>query len=72
MTFKQFLEFCNERACDGCWGIDQAMTCIGVIEDVLRRLPWCREKYWRDNYEATVGSKLVESIKERMNKNVYK
>ena len=37
MTYKEFREWCNDRACDGQWGMNTAMFCIKIltqIEDV--------------------------------------
>ena len=25
MKYKEFIRWCNERACDGCWGMLEAM-----------------------------------------------
>ena len=30
MKFKEFAKWCNERACDGCWGMLEAMACIDL------------------------------------------
>ena len=30
MKFKEFAKWCNERACDGCWGMLEAMACIDI------------------------------------------
>ena len=47
MKYKEFVAWCNERACDGCWGFYEATTCIDVIDSV-RKLPfWKREKFWQ-------------------------
>lgn len=35
MTYKEFLDFCGQRAADGEWGMSQAIVCtsvIGIIE----------------------------------------
>lgn len=34
MTHKQFESWCNERACDGMWGMVEAMICVDVIRRV--------------------------------------
>ena len=31
MTYKEFLDFCNQRVADGRWGITQTMICLSVI-----------------------------------------
>lgn len=51
MKFKEFVNWCNERACDGCWGTLTAMTCIDLIKEI-RKAPFLkREKIWKENYE---------------------
>ena len=39
MTFKEFTKWCNERACDGCWGILDAMVCIDILS-AIRKEPF--------------------------------
>lgn len=36
MKFKEFVNWCNERACDGCWGTLTAMACIDLIGEVKK------------------------------------
>lgn len=31
MSYKEFKDFCNQRAADGRWGMSQAMICLNVI-----------------------------------------
>lgn len=44
MKFKEFTNWCNERACDGCWGMLEAMACIDLIGEVKKVPFWKREK----------------------------
>jgi len=47
MSYKQFVAWCNERACDGQWSIGTALACIGAM-DMIRPMPfWKREKAWQ-------------------------
>lgn len=59
MTFKEFSNWCNMRAADGCWGYVTACICIEVIHDVRKQPFWKREKYWRKKYEDDVATKIV-------------
>jgi len=34
MTYVEFKDWCNARACDGQWSMVQAATCIAAINDV--------------------------------------
>ena len=39
MTFKEFNKWCNERACDGCWGFVTAASCIAIVDE-LNKVPF--------------------------------
>lgn len=47
MKFKEFVAWCNERACDGMWGVNEAMACIEVMKYVRSKPFWRREKEWQ-------------------------
>ena len=47
MTFKQFKRWCNDRACDGCWGSEEAAFCIDLISDMMKIPWWKRNKVWK-------------------------
>ncbi len=47
MKFKEFAAWCNERACDGAWGVQTAMACIEIMNRVYAKPLWKREKEWR-------------------------
>ena len=32
MTFDEFFNYCEERACDGRWGLEEAVLCLGIIK----------------------------------------
>ena len=34
MSFKEFSDYCNKRACDGLWSMSEAMWCIDTFEYV--------------------------------------
>jgi hypothetical protein len=36
MKFKEFTNWCNERACDGYWGMSEAITCINLINEIMK------------------------------------
>lgn len=66
MTFKEFVAWCNERACDGCWGYLTARQCIEVMRDV-RTYPFCkREKYWKHHYMHDVVIEMVEQTNRKI------
>lgn len=66
MTFKEFVAWCNQRACDGCWSIGTVVACLDVIAEVRRKPVWKREKYWKDHYEDMVVEQIVNPINQRI------
>lgn len=34
MTYEEFNDYCNERACDGRWGFKEAIACIGMHDEI--------------------------------------
>ena len=65
MTFKEFANWCNDRACDGCWGRMEAICCIEIIDRVREKPFWKREKEWqRLNAEYSIEKDLVIPINQ--------
>ena len=65
MTFKEFAEWCNDRACDGRFGMIEAMTCIDIISNI-RKLPfWKRKKAWIEK-EQQVLDEIVNPINRKI------
>lgn len=47
MKYKEFVAWCNNRACDGQWSMATAVHCISIMREI-RNLPfWKREKEWQ-------------------------
>ena len=65
MKYKEFVDWCNQRACDGCWSMNTAIYCIGVCETINNLPFWKREKIWKENYEKEVVRDIVEVINEK-------
>ena len=66
MTFKEFKAWCNKRACDGCWGMLEAMACIDLIETVKKQKFWKREKFWKQEYEQKVLNEIANPINKKI------
>ena len=66
MTFKEFEAWCNQRACDGCWGMLDAMVCIDIIEKVRKQRFWTREKFWQEKYSDDVMEQIVSPIERKI------
>lgn len=67
MTFKAFESWCNNRACDGCWSLAIAITCIKVMQIVKTAPFWKREKTWRAiNEKYGIEKNIVLPINEKI------
>lgn len=65
MTFKEFCDWCNARACDGCWGALTAMTCIDLMSRIRHTPFWKRKKSWKE-IEQQVLDEIVNPINQKM------
>lgn len=66
MTFKEFEAWCNRHACDGCWGMLEAMTCIDIPGTVRKKWLWKREKFWQEEYATDVMEQIVNPIEKKI------
>ena len=66
MKFKEFAVWCNDRAADGCWGMNTAIYCIGVLKTIWKLPFWKREKVWKQEYEELIVREIVEPINKKM------
>ena len=67
MKYKEFVAWCNQRACDGCWSMGTALYCIGIMRKIDSLPFWKREKEWRkikDEVEKNVVSVIETKIKQ--------
>lgn len=65
MTFKQFKQWCNERACDGCWGCNEAVYCIELLDNMMKIPFWRRNKVWK-MIETKVLYAVVNPINQKI------
>lgn len=66
MTFKQFSHWCNTRACDGCWGMLEALICIDIYNEIQKHHFWKREKVWREQYRDKVITEIINPIEKKI------
>lgn len=66
MKFKEFTNWCNERACDGCWGMLEAIACINLINEIMKIQFWKREKIWKENYEQQALEEIINPIEKKL------
>lgn len=65
MTYKEFVSWCNERACDGCWDSSTAIYCIEVMTTIEALPFWKRKKEWlkvKDAIETDIVSVINTKI----------
>lgn len=48
MTFKKFSNWCNDRAADGCWGLQEAVICCGICDKMYNTIFFKRKKKWQE------------------------
>ena len=63
MSYEEFFNYCEERACDGRWGLEEAVLCLGIIKHMQQiRI------YTFMFYDAKKTRKAREDEWERMKK----
>lgn len=67
MTYKEFTNWCNDRAIDGRWGYSEASECISIINEINGIPFWKRNKYWRENYEFDIIDKIINKTNKIIN-----
>lgn len=70
MTYKEFVKWCNDRACDGCWGSFEARSCINFIYDIEDNCKGIfktrkKEKMFHELYEETANT-IVNATNKRI------
>lgn len=70
MTFKNFSDWCNQRAADGCWDMPSALACTEILNKVRQKPFWKRERVWKQLYKKSVVDSIVIPIENKI-KEVY-
>lgn len=67
MTYKEFSDWCNKRACDGCWGMNEAVFCIDILDKVQKQPFWKRERKWQElNSQYSIQESIVDIINQKI------
>lgn len=61
MKYKEFRKWCEARATDGCWGMQEATSCIMALTEIDKYSIFKREKIWQENYAEYI-TPLVDYI----------
>ena len=64
-TFKEFIEWSNERAADGFWGIDTAIICININHHIKKFPFWRREKEFQ-KLKDELNKEIIIPINEKI------
>ena len=59
MTYKEFNDWCNNRVCDGHWGLKEAILCVGICEIISNKPRWRREKAWQKHELRMAAEEIV-------------
>lgn len=67
MKFKEFKDWCNDRACDGRWGMVASISCIEIMGQVNSQPFWKRERKWQElNTEYEIENSIVIPINNKI------
>jgi hypothetical protein len=79
MTYAEFEDWCNKRACDGQWSMSEAITCISIVDKInsirikglfkKKATNEARESAWRKWKESILE---MEKLKEEEINGHYK
>lgn len=65
MTYKEFKDWCNDRACDGMWHFHTFLACRDVIDTMESTIFFRRKKIWK-KLEPEVMATIVEPTNSRI------
>lgn len=70
MKYKEFRQWCNERCCDGCWGLQEAIICTDIIKQIQSTSILHRKSRWKELELVAneIVTKTNEKIKEVLRK----
>ena len=65
MTYKEFKKWCNNRCCDGCWGLQEAVICVSIIKQINSKNFFKRQKIWHEVFEKDILKCIIEPINKK-------
>lgn len=64
LKYKYFVDWCNQRACDGRWGLQEAVICIHILEEIRETSIFKRKKKWLEL--EPVANEIVTEINKKI------
>jgi hypothetical protein len=71
MTYDDFFYYCEERACDGRWSLEEALLCLEIIER-LKNIRVYTRVYTFSFYNKNKTIKAREEEWNIIKKNIFK
>ena len=65
MTYQEFKDWCNDRVCDGMWGVDTFFACKHIMDIMNATIFFQRKKIWKI-LEPEVMAGIVEPVNKRI------
>lgn len=70
MNYKEFKQYCNDRACDGNWGMTEVLNCISIMEHVdAVKVKGLFKKKQTEQAQEEAWQKVLASIKKEALRN---
>ena len=67
MTLRKFRQWCNDRACDGYWNLDEATFCGDLLSNMSKLPFWKKRRAWnRLKYGVIHG--IINPVNQRIRK----
>lgn len=67
MTYKEFNDWCNQRACDGCWSAETVLFCLEILKEVENQPFWKRSRKWEElNTKYSIQDNVINPINNKM------
>ena len=63
MSYEEFFNYCEERACDGRWGLGEALLCLEIIKH-MNDIRICTFKFYNKKKTKQAREAEWERIKK--------
>ena len=67
MTYREFSDWCNRRAADGCWSSETAVFCLWVLKEIENQHFWKKSRKWQElNAKYSIQDNVINPINNKM------